>query len=77
MRNQAQKGFHGKFIGIQQHQKGYLVYVPHKCKIVSSYNVTFDESFYTSLVYSSQKYPEAMDIRPEVSYVPYATSSKE
>ena len=28
MRHQTQKGFHGIFVGIQQHQKGYLVYVP-------------------------------------------------
>ena len=30
MRHQAQKQFRGIFVGIQQHQKGYLVYVPHK-----------------------------------------------
>ena len=28
MRHQAQKCFHGIFVGITQHQKGYLVYVP-------------------------------------------------
>ena len=28
MRHQAQKGFRGIFVGIPQHQKGYLVYVP-------------------------------------------------
>ena len=45
MLHQAQKGFRGIFFGITQHQKGYLVYVPHKHKILSSYNVVFDESF--------------------------------
>ena len=35
--NQEQTGFHGIFVGIPQHQKGYLVYVTHKRKIVSSY----------------------------------------
>ena len=45
MRHQAQKGFHGIFVGIPLNQKEYLVYVPHKRKIVSSYDVVFDESF--------------------------------
>ena len=45
MRHQAQKGFFGIFVGIQQHQKGYLVYVPHTRKTMSSYDVVFYESF--------------------------------
>ena len=45
MHHQAQKGFCGIFIGISNNQKGYLVYVPHKCKIVSLYNVILNESF--------------------------------
>ena len=28
MRHQSKKGFCGIFIGIPQHQKGYIVYVP-------------------------------------------------
>ena len=39
MRHQAQKGFRGIFVGIPEHQKGYLVYVPSTTKIISSYNV--------------------------------------
>ena len=39
MRHQAQKGFCGILIGIPQHQKGYLVYVPSTKKIISSYDV--------------------------------------
>ena len=41
MRHQAQKGFCGIFVGITQHQKGYLVYVPSTKKIISSYDVIF------------------------------------
>ena len=33
MCHQVQKGFRGIFVGITKHQKGYLVYVPHKRKI--------------------------------------------
>ena len=45
MRHQAQKGFRGISVGITEHQKGYLVYVPITRKIISSYDVVFDESF--------------------------------
>ena len=38
MRHQAQNYFSDISVGIPQHQKGYLVYVPHKLKIVSSRN---------------------------------------
>ena len=77
MRHQAQKGFRGIFVGIPQHQKGYLVYVPSNRKLISSYDVMFDESFVSALSYSSQPYAEAMAMRPAVTYTPYATSSKE
>ena len=36
IRHQSQKGFHGNFVLIPQHQKCYPVYVPHKKKITSS-----------------------------------------
>ena len=77
MRHQAQKGFRGIFVGIQQHQKGYLVYVPSNRKVIPSYDVMFDESFSSALSYTSRPYAEAMAMRPSVTYTPYATSSKE
>ena len=43
MRHQAQKGFRGIFVGLPQHQKGYLVYVPSTRKIISSNDVLIDE----------------------------------
>ena len=45
MRHQAQKGFRGISVGIPQHQKGYLVYVPSTRKVILSYDVVFDKSF--------------------------------
>ena len=41
MHHQAQKGFRGIFVGIPQHQKGYLVYVPSTRKVILSYDVVF------------------------------------
>ena len=77
MRHKAKKGFCGIFVGFPEHQKGYLVYVPSTRKIISSYDVVFDESFSSALVYTSQPYSEAMVMHPAVMYTPYATSSKE
>ena len=77
MRHQAQKGFRGIFMGIPQHQKGYLVYVPSTRKIISSYDVVFDEIFSSALSYTSRPYAEEMKMHSSVTYTPYATSSKE
>ena len=77
MRHQAQKGFRGIFVGIPQHQKGYLLYVPSTRKVILSYDVVFDKSFSSALSYTSRPYAEAMVMCPEVTYTPYDTSSKE
>ena len=50
--------------------------VPSTRKIISSYGVVFYESFSSTLAYTSQPYAEAMDMRPAVSYTPYATPSR-
>ena len=52
MRHQAQKGFRGIFVGIPQHQKGYLVYVPSTRKVILSYDVVFDENNSSALSYT-------------------------
>ena len=70
MRHQAQTGFRGIFVGIPEHQKGYLVYVPSTRKVISSYNVVFDESFSSALSYTSRPYSKAMAMRPAVKYTP-------
>ena len=74
MRHQAQKGFRGIFVGIPEHQKGYIVYVPSTRKIISSYDVVFDEIFSSALSYTSQPYSEAMAMRSALTYTPHGTS---
>ena len=56
MRHQAQKDFCGILVGITQHQKGYLVYVRITRKVISSYDVVFNESVSSALSYTSQHY---------------------
>ena len=73
MHHQAQKGFCGIFVGIQHHQKVYIVYVPSTRKIISSYDVVFDEIFSSTLAYLPQPYSKAMAMRLAVTYTPCAT----
>ena len=51
--------------------------VPITRKIVSSYDVVFDEIFSSALAYRSQPHSEAMVILPAVTYTPCATSLRE
>ena len=74
---QAQEGFRGIFVCIPEHQKVYLVYVPSTRKVISSYDVVFDESFSSALSYTSRPYSEAMTMRPALTYTPYVTYSRE
>ena len=77
MRHQAKKGFHGIFVGIPEHQKGHLVYVPSTRKLISSYDIVFDKSFSSALSYTSRPYSEAMAMRTAVTYTLYAKSPKD
>ena len=62
MCHQAQKTFHVILGGIPQHQKWYLVYVTHRRKVISSYNVIFDDSFSSAPEYNPHLYEESMDM---------------
>ena len=53
------------------------MYVPSTTKIISSYDVVFDESISSVLAYTSQTYSEAMTMSPAVTYTSYATSLRE
>ena len=77
MHHQSQKRFLAIFIGIPQHQKRYLIYVPSTWKIVSSHDVLFYKTFSSGLEYMSRLYSEALSMTPPVSYLLYNTSSHE
>ena len=53
------------------------MYIPSTRKIISSYDVVFDESFSSALPYTSRPYSEAMAMCLSVKYTPCATSSRE
>ena len=53
------------------------MYVTSTRKIISSYDVVFDQSLSIALAYTSQTNSEAMVMRMAVTYTPCATSSRE
>ena len=56
MRHQSQKVFRSIFVGIPQHQKGYIFYVPSERKIISPYDVVFYEKQSNLVAYTPQPY---------------------
>ena len=77
MRHQSQKSFRGILVGIPQHQKGYLIYVPSTRKMVSSHAVIFDKKVSNALAYTSCLYSEALSTKPKLPCILYDTSSHE
>ena len=53
------------------------MYVLSKRKVIYSYDVVFDESCSSALLYKPRPYSVAMDMRPSVKDTPCATSSRE
>ena len=53
------------------------MYIPRTIKIISSYDVVFNESFSSALAYTSRPYSEVMEMHLAVTYTPYAASSRE
>ena len=77
MCHQSQKGFRRIFVGIPQHQKVYLAYVPSTRKVILSYDVVFDKNNSSALSYKSRPYSEAMAMCSAVTYTPYASSKEQ
>ena len=73
MRNQSKKSFRGIFIGIPQHQKGYLIYIPSTQKSVSSHVLVCDEKVSSAVAYTSPPFSETLATQPSVLYIPNAT----
>ena len=52
------------------------MYLPRTRKIISSYDVVFDESISSALAYTSQPHSESMAVRLSMTYTTYDTSSE-
>ena len=59
----SQRGFRGMFVGFNESDSGYQVYIPNTRQIVSSRDVIFDEDFVSTLAHKHQSYKEALKVR--------------
>jgi hypothetical protein len=59
---QTQRGLHGIFIGLDTHQKGYLIYCPGSRTIVISDDALFDEQFSSAIALTWQKFQDGLSL---------------
>jgi hypothetical protein len=67
---QTERGIRGIFIGLDIHQKGYVIYSPGSWSIVVSDDVLFDEQFYSPIALTWQKFQDGIALRPLASFIP-------
>jgi hypothetical protein len=58
------------FIGFPSNQKGYLLFFPHSRSLAISGDVTFDETFYSSVVTTWRRFNNSLLIKPSQSFLP-------
>ena len=64
VKNFAQRGVQGIYVGVDDLTNGHLVYLPQILQVVSSVDVIFDENILSALVYKNRSYREAILTRP-------------
>jgi hypothetical protein len=74
---QTERGLRGIFIGLDMHQKGYVIFCPGSRSIVISDDVIFDENFTSAIAQTWQNYQDGIALRPIASFVPDVTTTLE
>jgi transposase InsO family protein len=74
---QTQGGIRGIFIGFAENQKGYLFYSPASRQIYVSGDVTFDETFSSTIATTWRLHRDNLAIRPATSDIPIVTTTLE
>ena len=72
----VQKGVWRMHVGFDEFTTAYLIFIPHVRQIVTSVDVTFDESFYASLAYKYQTHREVLLTRPVHEIILYEYTTK-
>ena len=60
LNKKTERGMRGIFIGFPYQQKGYLLYVPASRQIVSSGDVMFDETFFSTIVTNWRQFHDSL-----------------
>jgi hypothetical protein len=66
----AQTALRGKHLGFPPTQKGLLLYVPTKRQIVISGDVTYDETFASTVAVTWRPFHDTLALRPTSSLIP-------
>jgi len=74
---QTQRGIRGIFIGFVDNQKGYLVYSPASRQIYVSGDVTFDETFSSTIATTWRPHRDHLALRPVTSHLPTISTTLE
>jgi len=74
---QTERGVCGIYIGLDMHQKGYVIYCPDSRVIAISENIIFDEHFSSAIAHTWQKYHDGITLCPLLSHIPNADTTIE
>jgi hypothetical protein len=66
----TEKGIRGIFIGLPSNQKGYLIFLPSSRMIACSGDVSFDETFYSTVVTTWRRFEEGIALKPASHVIP-------
>jgi len=74
---QTKHGIRGIFFGLDQNQKGYILYAPASRRLCISANITFDEQFNSTIAHTWQLQHDSLALCPVSSDIPLATTTIE
>jgi transposase InsO family protein len=74
---QTERGIRGIFLGLDTHQKGYVIYSPGSRTIIISDDVLFDEQFSSAIAHTWQKFQDGLALTPLASFIPDMTTHVE
>ncbi len=66
----TEKGTRGIFIGLPSNQKGYLIFLPGSRTIACSGDLSFDETFYSTVVTTWRCFEERFALKPASHVIP-------
>jgi len=74
---QTQRGIRGIFVGMADNQKGYLFYSPASRQLYISGDITFDETFSSTIATTWRPHRENLALRPVTSSIPDVSTTLE
>jgi hypothetical protein len=74
---QTERGIRGIFVGFAENQKGYLFYSPASRQLYVSADITFDETFSSTITTTWRLHRDTLALRPAMSDIPTVSTTLE